>query len=758
MTEITSAIIDAVGGDPTARAGLETTNNRIAALAIGLFINAHTLLIPLGTDVLETSGHHIAGVGGVRYAAVASDPGLPGAGQFQSANGRWFRVAPVLNMPTIEQAGGLGDSTWNGGSLTPGTDNLQPYKDAIAWIARPFTQDARFSWGSTVWFGGSIAGQDYYFSDTINQHGLGGIAGPGSGFDNFNNEVRLHWSGNRDSIVLNQSNTDGRSYAAAGNLKSAAGFRITGVSLFNVTCTDRGSHCIRARTPFFGSKVFIQHGVSGTVYLGGDGVHMECQGGATTSLASDGTTLEGNCNYSYLQNFTIRAGGNGIVVRDKDANACTFIDIKVRTCGLAGRLDVNTLGNTWIGGGVDECAAGSEAGYVTHNGSVWMLTSVVSGIGGATEPGSNPDVWYEYTTYPGYPAASAWVPDKTYLYAVAIGFKGGATRSVCKGPYTEGYLCDTAGSRTTVEGGETRWTSRSTAAYGSNRGHTSNQGWGFAYNVDSASKYWSGDPNSSNLRARLGGAVASGTILQLNYQVNSQIDYSKRLRDVDDDIVLDYGNPDSDSATGSWGRFTGGFTKQKFGGPVALAYATKFDTLLISTLDDPTPGSLLAVSTGVPAAGVFRRGDYLRNRNIASGQPKGWGCSVGGAKGPTAWAANAEFYGFGQVRNNGGNAYVNVPAPARVAGASYAAGDMFSSMGKNYRVVTAGMTSASANGPNGFGTAITDGTCVIAYVNGTVTAASGGPTGTDAINPIRDGSTWWIYQPAFVFIPDVNWP
>jgi len=86
------------------------------AMAIGLFDDARTLTIPIGTDLVQTSGHGARGVGHARYTY---DPGvdaayvarLPGC-SFVSANGRGFRLAErsvsvaqfgVVSHPDLDQ-------------------------------------------------------------------------------------------------------------------------------------------------------------------------------------------------------------------------------------------------------------------------------------------------------------------------------------------------------------------------------------------------------------------------------------------------------------------------------------------------------------------------------------------------------------------------------------------------------------------------------------------------------------------------------
>ncbi len=45
--------------------------------------------------------------------------------------------------------------------------------------------------------------------------------------------------------------------------------------------------------------------------------------------------------------------------------------------------------------------------------------------------------------------------------------------------------------------------------------------------------------------------------------------------------------------------------------------------------------------TASPMAGTWKQGDYVMNAKIASGQPRGWGCSVGGT--PGTWIPDVNW-------------------------------------------------------------------------------------------------------------------
>ena len=82
------------------------------AMAVGPFTAIATLAIPIGTDLIQTSGWLLRGVGAARYAYDAAvDAAFVAANPRSaviSANGRGFRLAePVIN---VQMFGALGDA------------------------------------------------------------------------------------------------------------------------------------------------------------------------------------------------------------------------------------------------------------------------------------------------------------------------------------------------------------------------------------------------------------------------------------------------------------------------------------------------------------------------------------------------------------------------------------------------------------------------------------------------------------------------
>jgi hypothetical protein len=106
------------------------------AMAIGLFVDADTMILPVGTDLVQTSGYNTAGLGFALYqydaavnaAYVSARPYV----SFLSANGRGFRLAEDMVSP--DHCGAVG-----GGNKVTGDDTDE------VWAA----QDYCFEYGKT---------------------------------------------------------------------------------------------------------------------------------------------------------------------------------------------------------------------------------------------------------------------------------------------------------------------------------------------------------------------------------------------------------------------------------------------------------------------------------------------------------------------------------------------------------------------------------------------------------------------------------
>lgn len=149
-------------------------------MAIGLFTTATGINVPVGTDLVQTSGWGTIGNGAARYAAdpvvnaayVAAHPRTA----FISNNGRGFRIAESI--VDVRQAGAVADGVTNDTpAAQAATDTGQP----VSWSAGTYFMASPVNrTGPVVWVGEGL-------STTIicDDYVLLGISGSGSFIDNL---------------------------------------------------------------------------------------------------------------------------------------------------------------------------------------------------------------------------------------------------------------------------------------------------------------------------------------------------------------------------------------------------------------------------------------------------------------------------------------------------------------------------------------------------------------------------------------------
>lgn len=100
------------------------------AMAVGLFTALSGLSVPLGVDLVRTTGHHVEGVGAALYAAVPATSLAPNAYTAQTANGRWFQLQE--SAPDVRQFGCVCDGYTSASSPTDDGPALQA---ALDWLS-----------------------------------------------------------------------------------------------------------------------------------------------------------------------------------------------------------------------------------------------------------------------------------------------------------------------------------------------------------------------------------------------------------------------------------------------------------------------------------------------------------------------------------------------------------------------------------------------------------------------------------------------
>lgn len=185
------------------------------ALQVGRFIMLPNIYVPVGTDLVQTSGHTLTGIGGARYvfdatvdaAFVAAHPLTASL----SKNGRGFLLSEQF--PTPEMAGARGDGV---------TDDSPSYIALVAHMATPFI---RATAGASYLMATVVALK----SGTILQNSQATFICAGSG-TLFNVEAL-------DSVVIVGGNYNGNKAARAvlGFTGTSAAFRMRATTNFSLT-------------------------------------------------------------------------------------------------------------------------------------------------------------------------------------------------------------------------------------------------------------------------------------------------------------------------------------------------------------------------------------------------------------------------------------------------------------------------------------------------------------------------------------------
>ncbi len=195
---------------------------------------------------------------------------------------------------------------------------------------------------------------------------------------------------------------------------------------------------------------------------------------------------------------------------------------------------------------------------------------------------------------------------------------------------------------------------------------------------------------------------------------------------------------------------TGRFTGRTFGTPAQRPYTLTFGDYAVRDPNNADNERTRGIRSAVPTSGTYAQGDKFDTSATVAGGFEGWVCITGGSITTEPWVGGQTIYGKGGLRLNGGNVYIAVNAPQRLASTAYTLGQVRSNNGINYKVTTAGTTGTGA-GPIGTTLNFIDGTVVWAFLDQPVTAATGGPTGVDPSNSVLDGEVYWLYQPPFAF-------
>ncbi len=178
------------------------------AMAIGLFTGLGAMTIPVGTDVIRTTGHHVAGVGGCYYARTATAVLKPW--RAHDSSGAWFELIDE-QMVTPQCFGAMGDGL---------TDDLAALHYASDWLndapQRHLTLNRQYRAGR---------GTGPYFTDNYMKEGVITIRNP--------SDTGLHWRAGGCILMDNLNPGSGNGDQCHGLVvlslgKQSSGFRSTG--------------------------------------------------------------------------------------------------------------------------------------------------------------------------------------------------------------------------------------------------------------------------------------------------------------------------------------------------------------------------------------------------------------------------------------------------------------------------------------------------------------------------------------------------
>jgi hypothetical protein len=578
-------------------------------MSVGVFAAIGGMTIPIGTDLIQTSGAtrgQLIADTSLTDADVAAHP----LAIVKTKNGRYFR-RDLANLSILHFGAVSVPPKVDGTPADAMPDCYLAFIAALAYLRRfsvgiPFFQSSATLLVPAGW---------YYCSQTINLAQSVAIIGEGSGLE-----------GGQRSVIVNDPNVSG--IVAHGNASSGTNTAASGSIFQGLTFYARTAGAVRS-SQACGIWLRIRATIRECIAFG------YAMDGFSVRASSDGNTDPiGNANLLRIENCTALSNGRaGFWVTGYDANAGTLFNPNATQNGQWGWYVAGFLQTTIIGG---HSASNGEAtatnfgmtNLVYNAGKVYSLVYNQEVAGKTTPPSmSVPTVWHYIRDSTGeYSTAPQWVPNGTYV-------SGGAAylnNAVHLGFYTEGgqgpyYLEANALASTGTPGagfagpGVYEYTALGKTV--SNGGHqqeasgpsgrkitvqTVNQpDAGFVRNI-----YDSADLSAVPFQHQ---EIVGGGAMRLAYN-QLPILYMTGL------------NP-----TEAIGQFGTGVPQPRVCAPTTFA---KFDL-------SGNFGRREWVGGGPPTTGRFARGDHIRNIDPAVGQPKGWFCTVGGT--PGTWVADSNL-------------------------------------------------------------------------------------------------------------------
>jgi hypothetical protein len=317
-----------------------------------------------------------------------------------------------------------------------GTDNLQPLLDTLD--SNTYEHGIGYIYSDKVTDG---LGKRR-FSGAFEAKRIVNIEGQGSGFDG-SGSAATSWFFPADSHGIVTNSLDTFEGQLTANTTSSFGSSFYGIRLASAGGTDQTRHGFRARVKFVARSMVLDG-------FPGDGFNVVAQAGG-------GAETRGNNNGFYIERCTVKnAGRHGGYFSLTDSNTGVTIGFQCQSADQCGLVDADTFGNLHLAPEIDAFGQNGQA-HCSHNGLNYQLISNTPGIGSATTPGTDDNIWYPTGALASW---TAWSALNTYTIGTPIFTTGGSNRGVILCPYTEGGFSH-AGGEVIVIGGQAGFTRKS---------------------------------------------------------------------------------------------------------------------------------------------------------------------------------------------------------------------------------------------------------------------------------------------------------
>lgn len=529
---------------------------------------------------------------------------------------------------SLEQFAAPGFSYYNG-PTDRGTDWSGPLAAALAAINKYAPVNAIWARVPRI----ELKLGAYWFGGEIDLKVACHLHGQGTGIHDFNGGTRFIFPAGSRGITINDADTraggvEAVSTSAMGTViegisveaetKSGTGFDWTNVGTNTCGIWMRSTATIRncQVKRFKGNAVQIPNSVNGAVGWGNPALQ-----GNASGWCIDGLT-------------THECDGYGVYVWGGDSNGGSLRGLMLQANGMGGIVDDNTFGNNY-----SDCVLQGYAfltqplvirAACSYGGINYSLIDPTPGIGAATTPGTNSNVWYPLETGAPSDFYLAWDNTKTYLCMSPILCRGASNHSVFKGIYVEGgQPSHMADSNAVAIGGLAVWTRTSRKISGRSDGTSA------VYNSTGWAERKFSAPGSSDItnygsyhEAGVGGSYSPGVIYYGRTARDGEADYLERFAE-NGEIIFER----SGSTNGPLKRISTPVSDLRFGTSANIPFVVTHPNMALGNPTDPTLYRRIWSGSVAPTTGEHAAGERLWNAAPGPGKPEYWLCVASGTPG-----------------------------------------------------------------------------------------------------------------------------